>query len=153
MSLILISSFLPKKEDNISNSNEKILSDISNNNEDTTKYCDNLNSKLEKILSSIDGVGECHVCVTTNGTSQYSYAKNKDESTWNEKQEVEQKYVILKKENNEIPIIESIYNPEINGVVIVCEGGNSNVVKEKVYKAVSALLNIKTDKIYVDKLK
>ncbi len=152
MGFILISSFLPKKENNVSNSNEKSLSTISDD-EDIAKYCDNLNNKLEKILSSIDGVGECQVCVTTNGTSQYSYAKNKDESTWNEKQEVEQKYVIVKKENNEIPIIESIYNPEINGVVIVCEGGNSNVVKEKVYKAVAALLNIKTDKIYVAKLK
>ena len=48
-------------------------------------------------------------------------------------------------------LVQSIRYPEIQGVVIVCDGGENAVVKEQVYQVAAATLQIKNNQIYVAK--
>lgn len=57
-----------------------------------------------------------------------------------------QKTVII---GNKEALIKSIENPRVAGVLVVCEGGDSLKVKEKVINAVSTVLNISSGRVYV----
>ena len=46
-------------------------------------------------------------------------------------------------------LVRKIENPEITGVLIVCDGGDDIGVKEKVINAVSTVLNIPSNRVYV----
>jgi len=52
---------------------------------------------------------------------------------------------------SEHALVQSIQYPEIQGVVIVCDGGENAVVKEQVYQVAAATLQIKNNQIYVAK--
>ena len=52
---------------------------------------------------------------------------------------------------SEHALVQSIRYPEIQGVVIVCDGGENAVVKEQVYQVAAATLQIKNNQIYVAK--
>ena len=101
-------------------------------------YCTELEEQLEQTLSTIQGVGTCDVMITLRSTSIYQYAKDESRSDSSDRVEQKQDYV-------------SIRYPEIQGVVIVCDGGENAVVKEQVYQVAAATLQIKNNQIYVAK--
>ncbi len=101
--------------------------------------------ELASILAAIDGVGKVRVMITVSGSEEYVYAESID--TAEEKEEHE--YVILKKGSEEEALVQTVKAPVIKGVVVVCEGADSDRVKERVYRAVTAALSIPTTLIYV----
>lgn len=48
-------------------------------------------------------------------------------------------------------LVKSILHPEVQGVVIACDGGDNSVVREQVYEVAAAALQIKNNQIYVAK--
>lgn len=117
--------------------------------EDYEKYIDKMEKRLESTLEKISGVGRVSVMITAAGSGEYIYAK--DEKTESESSRIsrDEKYVVIGGSGDKNALIRKIDNPEIAGVVVVCEGGDSNVVKEKVYNAVSAAFGIPSQKIFV----
>ena len=114
-------------------------------------YCTELEEQLEQTLSTIQGVGTCDVMITLRSTSIYQYAKDEIRSHSYDPEEKKQDYVLIVNETSENPLMQSIRYPEIQGVVIVCDGGENAVVKEQVYQVAAATLQIKNNQIYVAK--
>ena len=113
--------------------------------------CTELEEQLEQTLSTIQGVGTCDVMITLRSTSIYQYAKDESRSDSSDRVEQKQDYVLIGNGTSEHALVQSIQYPEIQGVVIVCDGGENAVVKEQVYQVAAATLQIKNNQIYVAK--
>ena len=105
-------------------------------------FSKNMTSQLEDIISKIDGVGDVSVMLTTRGSSEIVYAEDTQKDELDRKTET---VIIGSKE----ALVRKIENPEITGVLIVCDGGDDIGVKEKVINAVSTVLNIPSNRVYV----
>lgn len=127
-------------------------SDIKTTDNDYAAYANSLNDELTQLLSSIDGVGECRVMITLRNTKESVYAKNIDSSSSDSSKSQSDEYVIYDSQNGDSPILLKENFPDIEGVAIVCSGGDNVAVKEKVIKCVSALFNISSNRISVTKL-
>ena len=106
---------------------------------------------MKRILEKIDGVGKADVMVTVVGTEEYIYAEEEKIKTGENDSSEEKQYVIIGSNGDKQALLKKIVSPEISGVVIICEGGDSNIIKERVYNTISAVLNISSQKIYVTK--
>lgn len=92
-----------------------------------TTYSTEIESDLQKILSSISGCGETRVLLTMENSVEYVYL---DDSTTKTKE----------------------IQPVIRGVLVVCEGGDDPVVTQTVTQAVTRALDISSAKVCVTKL-
>lgn len=122
----------------------------------TVQYCEYIENKLEQIVTSIDGAGKVKVMVTLSETTEYVYATNNDDSRkindGSENTDNNKDYVIIESNNNDTGLLIKTIEPKIRGVAIVCEGGNEVSVRQQIYSAVSAVLNISTSRISISKL-
>ncbi|MGN0620693.1 MAG: hypothetical protein ACI4I9_02395 [Porcipelethomonas sp.] len=116
-------------------------------------YVSETESRLCDMLEKIDGVGKADVMLTVSGTEEYIYAEEEKTNIDSERTAKEKKYVVIGGGSGKEALLRKIENPEISGVVIVCEGGDSNIVKEKVINAVSAAFDLSSKKIFVAKSK
>lgn len=119
---------------------------------DYNAYVEQLDNKLIDLISSIEGVGRCKVMITLRSTSESIYAKNTENSQGNSSSSQNSEYVIYDGENGDSPILLQENFPDIEGVAIVCSGGDNIAVREKVIQCVSALFNISSNRISVSKL-
>ena len=103
-------------------------------------------------MQSIEGVGKKKVMITVSESEEKIYAEEKQSDIDENTRREENRYAIIENNGNEEAIIRKTVNPQINGVIIVCEGGNNSAVKEKIYNAVSAGFGIPSNKICVVKL-
>lgn len=145
MLLILLSEMVPDT------SQKK--SDDSTSNLNSSSYTEQLEMRLEELISSMDGVGECAVMITLENSSENVYAKNRegksDERSTGEKEE----YVFYKSSGDETPVLIKEYMPRVQGVTVLCSGGDDIVVKEKIINSVTALFNISANRVSVSKIK
>jgi stage III sporulation protein AG len=86
------------------------------------------------------------------GGEEYEYAAERRESRTDNRTEEEKKYVIVSGEGGKSALIERIKAPEITGAAVLCSGGDQPVVQERIYRAVSAALELPATKIYVTKI-
>lgn len=134
----------------------KIESDVNMNN------TNNLEEKLENILSKIQGVGEVKVFVNYsesneviamyNENSKVSNTEEEDTSGGKRKiQETDsQKDIIYKEENGEkVPITQKVIQPKVEGAIITAKGANNTNVKTNIIQAVEAATGLATHKIQV----
>ena len=111
-----------------------------------------IQSKLEGILSKINGVGKVKVLISYSESSQVvaMYNENSKNSQVEEKdsgggtrlttQEDIQKDIIYKEENGQkVPITEKIVSPKIEGAIVTAEGATSADVKNNIVLAVEAV--------------
>ena len=92
-----------------------------------TTYSTEIESDLQKILSSISGCGETKVLLTIENSVEYVYLEDSTTKT----KEIQ---------------------PVIRGVLVVCEGGDDPVVTQTVTQAVTRALDISSAKVCVTKL-
>ncbi len=116
-------------------------------------YVSETEKRLSDLLGEIDGVGKAQVMLTVSGTEEYVYAEEEKSDMDSERTARENKYVIIGGSSGKEALLRKIENPEISGVVIVCEGGDSSIVKESVKSAVSAAFGLPSNKIFVAKSK
>ena len=150
--LIFISSVFPKTSNNSANSID---------NSDLSTYSLELKNELENTVSKIEGAGKAEVFLTFERGYEYIYAKtdkqtaDKKESTKSnehiadEKSSGEEEYIIIKTENGEEPLVVTEIEPKVKGVVIVCKGGENEIVANRIKGAVSVCLGISESKICV----
>lgn len=143
--LIFASDLLDSNEKKVKKDNEGSIS--------YEEYTEELENKLVQLVSSIDGVGECRVMVTLENTTESVYATDveikNDDSSVNQKD----KYVIYDSESGETPVLIKEYLPKVQGVTVVCTGGDNTAVKEKIIESVTSLFNIPTNRVSVSKIK
>lgn len=129
-------------------------------------YAREMEAQLTDLIGSIEGVGRCKVMVTTETGVEYVYAveesRNINETNsfngeqvqrQTQQQNTDQKYIMVdagggKKE----ALLKTERRPEIQGVVIVCEGASSSIVQQRVTEVVTTALNIPYTKVCVEKI-
>ena len=92
-----------------------------------TTYSTQIENDLQSVISQIEGAGKTEVLLTMENSVEYVYL---DDSTTKTK-EIE---------------------PIIRGVLVVCEGGDSPVVVERITDAVTKSLDISAAKVCITKL-
>ena len=115
-------------------------------------YIENLETRLADTLSKIRGVGSVDVMITIHSGSEKILATNEKSSTQlsegTSKSTQSQRDTQVMVVDNE-PLVLTELTPQIEGVVIIADGAESDVVKEQIYQATVALLGVKTHKVAV----
>lgn len=123
---------------------------------------DNIETRLEEILSKIEGVGEVKVFINYcesseviamyNENSKVSNTEENDTSGGTRRiQSTDiQKDIIYKEENGEkTPITQKIVQPKVEGAIITAKGANNVTTKTNIIQAVEAVTGLATHKIQV----
>ncbi len=161
---ILIINFILKgekksqKDENV-NSNLKNLAETNN----TENIEDNeLQSQLEKILTTIKGVGKVKVFLNYSESSK-TVAMYDEKTTTNSTEETDsegglrnttsteiQKDVIFsQKDGSQVPMTEKVIMPTIEGAIITAKGAKNANVKTNIVNAVKSATGLSIDKIQV----
>ena len=122
----------------------------------------NLETRLEEILSQIQGVGEVKVLLNYSESSEVVAMYNETSRSSNTQetdteggsrtiQETDtQKNIIYQEENGEkTPITQKIVQPKIEGAIITAKGASQANVKTNIIQAVEAVTGLATHKIQV----
>lgn len=116
-------------------------------------YIADLEKRLTKVLSKVEGAGKVDVVITIKSSKQIKLAKDtveKSESKENgSSYELEEKTVITKDGKGEEPYVVSEYYPQIEGVMIVAQGADNIDVKTSLYEGVKSLLNVSANRVQV----
>lgn len=155
--LILVASeFIPEGEKAKEDEEEIQVSEY--NIENHYEYAEMLEKKLADLISSIEGAGTTKVMLTLESSSEAVYAQNdktdmESDDENSEKISKENDYVLIKTDSSkEEALLLKIIQPEVKGVAVVCEGGDSIYVQQKIIETISAVFDINSSKIKVTKL-
>lgn len=157
MLLILFSEVLPEKSNKSKETPGQVIT--------AAEYCDILENRMTKLVSSISGAGKCEVLITLENGVEYIYMtdiKTSNEKTEDEKEggdnkiqeksNNEEKVIIIDGKDGEEGLLSKEVEPKVRGVVVVCEGGGDIMVTQRVVNAVTTALNISTARVYVTQL-
>ena len=101
--------------------------------------------RLTELIERMDGAGQAQVMVTFEATGETVYALDErisqDGSTQSE-------HVLAGGQ----PVTREMLLPTVQGVAVLCQGGDDVVVQARVTEAVSVLLGITTNRISVAKM-
>lgn len=137
--------------------------EIKGENDYTTK----MEARLARILSDVSGAGKVEVFISFGdyGTNvvekDVSYTRNNEDRNGADAQntsavntENTEATVYTADENgNEVPFVRKMMTPKVEGVFIVAEGGNNQMVRGEMKEAIMALFGIEEHKIKVVKMK
>lgn len=113
---------------------------------------DELESRMEKVLSKIDGAGEVSLLLTVKSGAEEIYALDKEYSEDGERIEERITTVLVSGEGGtKEPAVTRRDYPVFQGALVVCGGGDDPSVRLLITKAVSALTGLGADKITVCK--
>lgn len=129
------------------------------------EYASREESKLERILGQVEGIGKVKVMITLASSEERMTLQDTDntESSTDEQDSNggsrQQEEYILKSENviissdgNEYPYVVQVNSPKIEGVAVVAEGAGSGKKDSEIIDAVVALFSIEPHKIKVMKM-
>lgn len=134
------------------------ISDSSNKNAeidekiDYLAYTESLENRLKSTISSINGVGRCRVMITLENSNESVYAINENSRNEMNSTNTSDEYVIYNSSNGESPVLIKEYFPKVQGVSVVCSGGDNDRVREEIIDTVSSLFNISSNRISVTKI-
>ena len=109
-----------------------------------------LETRLTKLLSSVEGVGKVKVLVTVDRLQEYTYAQNTE--TGGAGDRTENDYVIVEQNGTKNGLTLTVTAPVVRGVAVSCEGGGSARVRQEVVNLVCAALGIGASRVYVSRL-
>jgi len=107
---------------------------------------ESLQERLKILLSKVKGVGEVEVFVTYSSTEEKVALKDKDSNG------SEQTVMKNSSGNTEPYIYKSIY-PQIEGVIIVAQGGDNDGVKAAISDAIAAVLELPIHRVKILNMK
>lgn len=160
MLLILLSQFWPGKKaepDNTALGESQFTS---------AEYAAELETRLTDLLCGMSGVGETKVFITLEDSGETVYAQEEKRNTdkqqetgaaeasgkITQRENVEQKYIIVDGSTGKEALIKSQLQPKIQGVVVVCEGAGNPVTEQSIIHVVTTALNIPTTRVCVVKI-
>lgn len=112
-------------------------------------YILNLEEKVKKALSSIEGAGKVDVVINIESGMETVLAMKTTTTEYGNKTEIETSPIVI---NGKTVVIKEQF-PQIKGVLIVVEGGNNISVISKISRATMSLLDIEANKIEILKMK
>lgn len=166
ISVIIINNVWSVDNENSKEQTDKVLADaIKSNDESVAQNVNsyyNLQSDLEDILETIQGVGKVKVLINyaETSTTVAMYNETKTEST-TEEQDTEggvrnvtqtdtQKEIAYTNESGDsAPITEKIIMPTIEGAIITAQGASNATIKSNIISATQAVTGLAAHKIQV----
>ena len=145
------------KEDEKENETDtKVLAQAESTNQD------NLEQKLENILSTINGVGDVNVLIKYSESStviamynETSSESNTEENTGDggskniTETESKKEIVYTDEDGKNVPITEKVVMPVVEGAIITAQGAGNANVKASIVSAVEAVTGLAVHKIQV----
>lgn len=122
------------------------------------EYAENMEKKLEELLSMVDGAGQVRVMLTLQTGSRTEYhsdvQKTVEQSGENNQTSEERKTVILSEGSAyDKAAISAVEYPQFQGALVLCQGAGRSAVKLNLVNAVSALTGLSSSQITVIKMK
>lgn len=145
MALLLLSG-LPETDKAESEDMECAVTEVQ---DPAAEYAAETERRLTALLKQMDGVGAVSVMVTVCGTKEQIYAEEARISESDHSSQSEYTYVITKSGGEESALVSQTRYPKVAGVAVLCTGGGSAAVQERVILAVSTVLGIPSSDIYV----
>jgi len=108
-----------------------------------------LESRAEKLLSSVEGVGKVKILITVESYDESVYAK--DEQTDEDGGKYTGEYVIIEESGSKTGLKTKTVSPVIKGVAVSCEGGGSAKIRSEVTSLICAAFGISANRVYVSK--
>ncbi len=128
----------------------------------TYEYKEDLEKSLENFVSKMEGAGKTKVLVTLDKSGETLFLKESQNdinqsgefSSENYSKSVasSEKYVIVDGKDGRNTVVKSRTVPEIKGVLIICEGGDNSHIKAEVLNAVTTVLDLNSNRVYISKL-
>ena len=155
--LLLLSECTPKSNP----STPSATSSVQSTAED---YVKNMEQRLKQMIEQIDGAGKSEVMLTLQNSGESIYAtqtKNSEDHTEDigegnskktSKSELEQETLIYEGTDGKQALLITQKEPQINGVIVACEGGENAVVQARIIQAVTTVLNLSTNRVCVTKI-
>lgn len=112
-------------------------------------YQNELEVKIENLIKKIEGAGKTSVIITTDGTSKEEVLKESVTTYENGVKKTIESAVMI----NGKPYVIKTYNPNVLGVVVVCEGANNLSVKLSITEILTTTLNVDCENIKILKMK
>lgn len=153
--------------DDVNLDNVKHITDDTVKEKATTVYSDNiynenLDKRLESILSKVNGVSNVSVLITYSNNTKIvpvyniedsETVTNETDSDGGKRDITEKSYtkevVYDEKSNTKTVIVETTINPTISGVIVVADFGNDISIKQQIISAVATVANISEYKVQV----
>ena len=108
-------------------------------------YAARLEDQLETLIAQVDGVGRAEVMVTLAQGEQSVYATDQETSQDGSSRS---SHVLTGDEG----LVETVQTPRVLGVAVVCEGGGSAAVQNRVSALVQSLTGVGANHITVAKM-
>ena len=160
---VLILNFI-LKSDKSSIKEEKPKSKVLANNdiEEEESFSNNTQKQLEKILSTIKGVGKVNVYISYSESSK-TIAMYDEKTTTSSTEETDssgglrnttstqtQKDVIFsEKDGSQVPMTQKVVMPTIEGAIVTAQGAKNANIKTNIINAVKSATGLSIDKIQV----
>ena len=133
---------------------------------DSNTYISELEGRLENILRKVKGIGEVEVMLTLNASKQQIPLKdvpytqeglNEDDGeggsrTNNRIQKEEKTVLVIEEDGSTQPYILQEREPEVEGILVIAEGGDNVFIIKDIMEAAEVLFNIEAHKVKVMKM-
>lgn len=150
-----------KSEENTDNGKEELVTVT----EET--YEELLEKRLTEVLSCVEGVGKTKVMITVKATGEKIVLKEtpytRNETSENDSEggsrdvrefsQSDTAVYIEGSDGSRTPYVVQETNPQIEGVIVIAEGGDDILTVKEIVEAVSALFDVPSHKIKVMKMK
>lgn len=136
------------KKETVSSNYTKKAEQFSGN--ELTDYRERMERQVKSILEQAEGVGRAEVMITLKASREKVTLKD---YTTKEKEQDEETVMTEDENNCTEPYVVQEVEPEIEGIVVVCEGGGSPSVQREIIAGISALFPVESHKIKVMKSK
>ena len=136
MLLILLSEIFPQTEQNAPAGQE----------ENTLAYQTQLEQRLEKLISQMNGAGKTTVMVTLETGEEAIYALD----TQSGDLQSQNTHVLL---DDGSALTETVCQPKIRGVAVLCDGGGDVRVAARITELLTSLLDLPSNRICVEQRK
>lgn len=122
------------------------------------QYRETLEDDIADMVTDITGSRRVTVVVTLESGIKYSYADTREESSSDKTEkeaqstdtELKEGYITVKSASGgEEALLLTTEMPEIRGVAVVCEGGDNELINQKIMNTVTAALNITSKRVYI----
>lgn len=115
---------------------------------------ENLETRLEQILSQVSGAGNVRVLLTQERGETSVYQLDLQEITDGDRREIRQDTVtVTGSDRQQEGLLTQVEAPRYRGAVIVCQGGDNPTVRLSVVEAVSGATGLPSNRITVLKMK
>lgn len=115
---------------------------------------ENLETRLEQILSQVSGAGNVRVLLTQERGETSVYQLDLQEITDGDRREIRQDTItVTGSDRQQEGLLTQVEAPRYRGAVIVCQGGDNPTVRLSVVEAVSGATGLPSNRITVLKMK